>query len=444
MISAADAQDARVSARAEPTVLFRDGVLLEFESGLNAGVAPAPGRPTAGAMLLRAQVRLEVEHGLWAGVLELESRTRGSGRLVGVGRDTGDDGEAGLGQAFVRARLGDWTAYLGVRDLRAVTRFWGEPFFLDVTESEPAFARLIDSGQALRNLVYRDATEPVGALIRYDPMGALRVEAFAYRVFDTLWGPAGAGGDRISEDLFGVYIDLILHPEDLKGFVVLTDFRGGGDPSRPKSFNRGVDSGSDVYTAGGGFDLFLGEDKLVEVFAEGYRQFGRLARGVDKDGYAVRVGVRAVIERVEHSWFGELSAWEVSGDADPFDDEDGTFQSYENEDALAILQSNNYGLDIDANYRGAALSAGARGLCGFDIWIEAGTAAFVHRPRNDAGARFAPRGLGYEIDLEVRWPCAQGVQLSMTAALLFDSPAMDALAGRREAWLVALGGAFKF
>lgn len=427
--------------------LFRDGSLLEFEDALNAGVAPSAAQRSADLVSGRARLRLDIRYEKVSGVVEIETRSIDQGMFQGFGRDTADEIQLAVEQAFVRVRdfvADDITLYFGLRDVRAITRARGEPFFLDVTESESAFNRLAARG--VRNAVHRDTLEPVGLLFRYDPMGAVRIDAFAYRVFDNVGGASAGGGDRVDENLFGLYLDWFAHPEYTKGFLVVTDFQGGGDPTRPAAFNDRAGKNSDVVTIGGGVDLFFGEGKPFEVFAEGYGQFGRLMRGVNKSAYAFRAGARAVWLLDPHSWFVQVAVWEASGDSDPADGTDETFQSYENEDALALLQSNDYGLDIDANYRGVIVTAGVLEWERLDISIDWGAARFVHRPRSDAGARLAPHELGHEIDVDVRWQYAPEFALFLTAAFLFDSSAMQRLSsnGRRESWLLVIGGTFRY
>jgi hypothetical protein len=427
--------------------LFRDGSLLEFENAVNAGIAPAASQRSADLVGGRARLRLDIRYDQVSGVIEIETRNIDQGTFQGFGRDTADEVQIAVEQAFIRVRdflADDVTLFLGIRDVRAVTRAWGEPFFLDVAESESAFNRFAMRG--LRNFVHRDTLEPAGVLVRYDPMGPVRIEAFAYRVFDNLGGAAAGGGDRVDENLFGIYVDWFAHPEYTKGFLIVTDFQGGGDPTRPAAFNDQAGKNSDVVTVGGGVDLFFGEGKPFEAFAEGYGQFGRLTRGVNKSAYAFRAGARAVWLLDLHSWFIQAAIWEASGDSDPANGTDETFQSYENEDVLAILQSNDYGIDIDTNYRGFVVTAGILGWERFDISIDWGAARFVHRPRNDAGARYAPHELGHEIDIDVRWQYTPEFALFLTAAFLFDSSAMHRMSsnGSRESWLLVIGGNFRY
>jgi hypothetical protein len=151
----------------------------------------------------------------------------------------------------------------------------------------------------------------------------------------------------------------------------------------------------------------------------------------------------------EPSWFLQAAIWEVSGDDDPADGTDRTFQSYENEDALAILQSNDYGWDIDTNYRGFIVTGGILGWSiadagRLDVSVDFGGARFVHRVRNDAGARFTPHGLGYEIDLDAKWQYAPEFSIFATAAVLVDSAVLDQLTSNRETFLIVFGGSFKF
>lgn len=437
-----------------PYVLFRDGGLREAESGLNGGVVPVPRQTSAALATGQARLRLDVAYRKISAVIEIGTDNVDAGRFEGVGPDTTSDAPVSIQQAFLRVRdllVEDVSLYLGIRDLRATGRFWGEPFFLDVTHSESAFDRFVGSGRALRNFVFRDSLEPVGALLRYDPMGPVRAEAFAYKISNGIGGSRPIGGDRVDEDLLGIYVDGFAHPEYTKGFLVFTDFRGGGDPTRPPAFNQIVRRGSDVFTAGGGVDLFFGEGKPIEVFGEGYGQFGRLTRGVEKRAYAFRAGTRLMTVLEGHSWFVEGIVWEASGDRNPADDHDDTFQSYENEQALAILQSQDYGLDIDTNYRGFRLTGGLLGLAidkagALDLSIDFGGARFVHRVRDDAGARFLPHELGYEIDLDVRWAYAPELSFFLTVATLFDSSVLSRIStdGTRSTWLVVFGGSFRY
>lgn len=391
-------------------------------------------------------------------VLSLEAATRTVEE--GEERGGGEGFVQELGPVIRRAELavqplGDEgpTLSVGVRPHRYLSRFGDEAFFLDLGGAESAFAGLNDAASTVTNETYRDRVYPVGILARFDTLPA-RMDAFFFRLRDDLWEAESPGGDRVEEIVAGGFADVILDPERLRLFALGTGFLGAGDPRRDGGFNRQARRGSVIGTAGGGAELYLGARKELQVFGEAYAQFGAL-RGsasftpggaVRKSASAWRAGVRwagVTASRYEKKYSFEVVAWEVSGDGNPADRTDRAFQSYEAESALEMIQGDRWGLDIDTNYRGIRATLGGGGWSLGPGILEgnarAGFAWFVHAPRDAAGNRIAPRSIGSEFDVELTWRLSEEFSWRAAGAWLADSDALDATAGRRDAWVVLFG-----
>lgn len=126
------------------------------------------------------------------------------------------------------------------------------------------------------------------------------------------------------------------------------------------------DDETSIVTIGGGFDLH-GLAEGLEIYGEGYAQFGKAGRvvglgfdeGLRAKGRAGQLGVEFRLRDENQTWFGANVTF-VSGD----DDEDlddagvGTFIGYENVRDLLILEDMYFGFDVDRNYLAFKIQAG--------------------------------------------------------------------------------------
>ncbi|HYE99137.1 MAG TPA: hypothetical protein VEJ18_09520, partial [Planctomycetota bacterium] len=153
-------------------------------------------------------------------------------------------------------------------------------------------------------------------------------------------------------------------------------------------------------TFGAGWNGYLGEKRWLELFAEAYVQGGALLDNVRKRAYAAQAGARAFLGP---AWL-EGAASLRGGDRDPGDDRDEAFQSYENENRFLILQSAEFGLDVDTNLLLVRASAGygPTPLGGHPL-----------RLRLDVGR--------FEADEELAGETAWGVEADLTAELEWNA-----------------------
>jgi hypothetical protein len=135
------------------------------------------------------------------------------------------------------------------------------------------------------------------------------------------------------------------------------------------------------------------------------------------------------------------------------DDEEGRFLSYENNDAAIIVEGNEFGLDIDTNYRSMQFSGGfevslleksfhPRALVAFFSFLE----AIPLPPDPVFGVAGRDDNLGTELDLAVDLPWSEGLTLSAGAAFLFGAEALREFTLEREeqASLFTLGVRVQF
>ena len=241
----------------------------------------------------------------------------------------------------------------GIQDLRIQNRpiGIGEPFFLDLTESEPFFSGVTFPPPAsaappalttaVRNTTARAVLNPVGVRLRYDPNPFIMAEAFALNIREA---PGGLPLHQ-SEYVVG------LHASAALGEFVSVFLLG--------TFHSGPFHGSRVWTVGPGVDAYLDDPRTLEIFAEAYGQFGSLIdeAGIDieKEGaWAATAGVRKTFDG-----FWIEGAYEFrTGDQDASDSKDNAFQSYEGSDRFLVLESDEFGLDFDMNTRAVKLAAG--------------------------------------------------------------------------------------
>jgi len=419
----------RVSGDLWTAYALTDGVLVDAQAGLNAGAASS-GANAIDRFTGRARVRFDIQASeRVSGVVEIESRSRDLGVRLGFARDDADEPKMDIEQAYVRAKdfLMDGADLLfGVQDLRYALRPHGEAVLLDVTESESAFAGRNTANTAMRNVTFPDTLEPAGLVWRVDPRGGWRVDVFAMKVLDNASGVSAGGAPPRDESVYGVYFDAIPDPERVKVFAVMALFHGGVP-------------GADVGTFGLGADFYFGGEKELEVFAEVYLQRGDFAKGIDKSAEAVLGGARWVMFLERGTLAFEASGFLASGDRDAADSTEESFQSFESMSRLAILQSDEWGLDIDTNYRVFTLTAQLK-VDDVELTLAAGMARFDHAPRDAAGARYmVEKELGFEVDLDVRWRFDPSLEFFARVASLSDCDVMFLLTGDGEAMLFLAG-----
>jgi hypothetical protein len=203
-----------------------------------------------------------------------------------------------------------------------------------------------------------------------------------------------------------------------------------------------------IETFGTGVDGYLGTERLIEVFFEVYGQTGTLTTDpftVRKSAYAFNVGTRFLMEG-GWAWI-EPAFSERTGDRRPGDHRDSAFQSYENENRFLILQSSEFGLDVDTNVRlvRAAVGAGPIPLAeGRPLRVQLDVGRFTAmQPLPQAGAS---RQWGVETDLSATWGYNASLAFKIQGAILWDSGLLGALTAtdRSQAYMIVAGADFRF
>lgn len=387
-----------------------------------------------------------------------------------IGAD-GADKDLEVEQAYIDIKqvVTDFiTLRLGMQDVRYKNTVHEDPFFMDLTESESAWSGASSDGYRLTNSVNRTTLEPVGILARLAMAEQpWTLDLFYFTVSENIAGGTGEAkqderiaGAVFSYDLAGIVAAL----DALKAGIMLVQF-GGGTASPSATARQG---GQNVRTWGLNFDL-MAMEKQIEVFGEFYTQSGTVfedtsARGdLDQSGQAFQFGARYVpaMENLKNYW-AELKYSKISGDENPADSDNEQFMSYENVDDFIVMESNDFGLDWDANYKAWKLKVGANDIAALGEFgkisatlkygmfktdetvytIDAtGAGGTLAGTTNQFAAIGSGDKLGNEFDLNVELSHSKNVRFYWTYGLLMGSDALDDATPSSESktWVAVIG-----
>lgn len=378
----------------------------------------------SGRIGLRADVEVK---DFVTGVVELENRSFEDGANLPFS-DSPTDSTLDLRQGYLEVGqflTPELALRLGVQNVVLRNRPHDDPFFLDLGESESFFSGFSAADRAIGSTADRDFGQATGARAFWSPAEILTVQAFAM-VYEE------GGGTPHDESVYGVVANSLI-AEHWAVFLLLVA-SSGGDPGL-----------STVYTGGAGIDGYFGDAKELELFAEIYGQGGALQRTPDrirKEAYAVNLGARYLGLFTPKLWIE--AAWSHrSGDRRAGDDHDQAFQSYENVNRFLILESGEFGLDLDTNLSQlrAGLGAGPFDVAGRPLRVQVDVGRFVAVTPPVAGDA---RDWGIESDLTVRWDYNESLTFSLKGADLTGSEVFEQLTGHRHAWLFLLSAGLKF
>lgn len=381
----------------------------------------------SGRVTLRADV--ELRHEISA-VFELENRSFDEGRNIPFSSDPEED-EIAIKKAYVEVpRFADLplALRLGIQEVSARNRPHDEAFFLRIGESESFWAGF--SATHIRNTVDRDVQEATGFRLTWDLAPVASLHAFGVVSEE-------GGSSKADEQAYGLLANAALS-ESLSLWLLA-------------AWMAGPEHGQDVWTVAAGTDAYFGAGKQVELFAEGYLQRGHAVQRLRKSAFAFQAGARWVGAPVELVWLEAAYALR-SGDEDPADGRDQAFQSYEDENRFLILQSAEFGLDVDTNVRlvRAAAGVGPLSVAGRPLrfQLDVGSFAADDLLRDAAGAPFSAsrRRWGLEADVSARWSYSESVSFWAKAARLEGSSLLERLTpgGDDGATLAVAGADVKF
>jgi hypothetical protein len=288
-------------------------------------------------------------------------------------------------------------------------------------EEEIGDARLVEAG-------FPDVQDPVGATVTY-ASGAAR--------FDLVVLPAVIEAGTASDDDALYAVDFWYALDDRGSrvgvIVVLSAFQMSGPV-----IDDGINENTAMWTVGGGFDL-KGLIAGVELFGEVYFQFGDAGQfdvagpateDLEAGGLAFQAGFewRHTVGNPMPIWAG-ASVVHFSGDDDAAgsgDTDVDRFAAYEGMNELMILESMDYGFDVDSNYTAFKIWAGTAFTAVNKDDLEVSALVGIGRASEDMN--FAGQGedrLGNELDLHLRWSMMKQLTLRVDAAFLFGSDVLE-------------------
>lgn len=406
--------------------LYRSPQIEDAGAQLNlfAPGTEGPSTQWSGRVSLRAD--LEVKDFV-SGVIELENRSFEDGINKPFGASP-PDSTTQIKQGYIEAGQflhPDVNLRIGVQDVTYRNRPQDEPFFMDLGESEPFGSGFQAAGGFVGNSVDRTITQSAGLRLFWSPFEIMSVQAFWMVVVE-------AGGSSQDEAVYGLVANSLL-AEHVSAWVLATMVTGGDS-------NRG-----DIGTVGAGIDAYLDDGKYVELFTEVYGQAGTLVHApgaVHKRAYAFNAGARAFVCGCRKLWF-EVAASRRSGDRGAGNDVDQAFQSYENVNRFVILESSEFGLDVDTNVttvRGV-IGVGPFDVSGRPLRIQLDVGRFAAVTALQVGGS---RQWGTETDLSFIWSYNESFVLSLKGAWLADSELLKELADENHAVTVVFGADLRF
>ncbi len=443
---------------------FWDGVLVESASNLSNGFrgtesGSAGSKDSEDAFFGRLTLRLDTTVGNVRFFAEAETKSVDQGSLQRFGIDDLDRLNISLEQAFIVVE--DWICkgtrlQLGVQDVVWKLRPHGESMFMDITESESFYEGANTNITQFRNTVYRDTSEPVGLRLSYKIENApwLTLDAYIFKVLED-------GSPQLDEQFLAIRGGIT--PSDRTYAQLIVALVKGGRQVAGISEGKG----QNVLTYGLGLDQYIDDLKKIEVFADVYLQSGTLRndsdlvpatlrKKIDKDAFAYNFGLRGnILQNGSFLWWAEISRIRYSGDNNPLNSEDNSFQSYENVNQFIILEDKEVGLDIDTNYKGTKITIGADNIFisekfkDISLRLDAGRFdldKLAHKPGQTTLIQSNEKKLGVEYDLTVNWAYTKELAFQLKAAMLDGSQALDVLSRKSEknANLLLLGCLFKW
>jgi hypothetical protein len=402
--------------------VYRSAAIDQTGALLN-GIAPVQAGSEnfwSGRLSLRTDVEVK---DFVSGVLELENRSfeRGINKPFGA---VPPDSPIHIRQGYIE--VGEFLTSglnlrVGVQNVVYRNRPQDDAFFMNLSESEGFFRGFNPAGNDIVNTVDREISQPVGVRVSYAPFEIMTFQAF--------WIVTGERGGTDDETVYGFAANSLLG-EFWSAWLLF-------------AFVTGTDGLDGIATLGVGIDGYFFDDRSLEVFAEGYLQGGTLVDrpNVRKRAFAANLGARYLGFFDRKLWF-EAALSHRSGDRRAGDDHDQAFQSYEYVNRFLIMDSAEFGLDVDTNVTCARMTVGV-GPFQVDgrplrVQLDVGRFGAV------APVLSVSRGWGVESDLGVTWNYNESFNLTAKAAWLADSDVLHELTGESHAWIFVFGADLRF
>ena len=410
-----------VSGMVDLKYVYTMGSILDATDG----TAPVPGPATgtaddvdasnfwSGRFTIDLDVRLSDKV---SALIEMENRRIDGGANVNLGSDTfTSDSTVNFEQAYIHvAEFLDpkLALRLGLQDVR-----YRDGFFVDVSEAESAWT--------LATLTAARDT----------------VEAAGFRAF---W----AGGEKWDLDLGYYTIVEAGSPRADEGLLAL---HGNWEATEKLKFEGLVALMHNGTSATGAIAGFSPKDAEVwsfgvsvdwapinnlTVFGDAIWQTGRItddtAPGVaggtssEHSGTGIRAGAKYVFDASIHPYV-QIEYWRFSGDDKTDASVNHDFISYENNDQFLIVEDNDFGIDIDANYSAWKATIGAQVTDTFSVMAEVGFFDFVAPSAYNTAAAELNSGdsIGTELDVTGRWDYSKSLTFEATVAALVGSDLLD-------------------
>jgi hypothetical protein len=327
---------------------------------------------------------------------------------------------------------------LGVSTWSFDTRGRGNPMAFAPRQSQ-LFTRNIDSyaaadGQEAAVARFGEA----GFMDTLDPVGATLTYTRGTVVIDLVLLPAMIEGGTPTDDEAMYAVDIWLKIDE-KGSRVgvilgLNSFTSNGVPAAGNSFN----NETAMITFGFGADIRMIEG--LQIWGEFYIQrgdAGQIAAAVNEDtldanGRAFQLGLewRHTVGNPMPIWAG-LSYINYSGDSDTTANQDvDRFASYEGMAELMIIESMDFGYDIDTNYNAIKLWAGVALTAASKDDLEISAMVGICKHTEDVTTPSGDEdGLGNEVDLHLKWNLSKQAALRLDLAMLFGSDSLEGAMG---------------
>jgi hypothetical protein len=408
-----------------------DGVYRDddyFDAALGDAITGAPGSAlgwdgsstpsNGGDSFLMPWISIDIDTQLSQGVNALLTLETPFNEFVDNVGGSGSGRSLDVEQAYVRwmgAFVPDLTLVVGIQEYVVDFAGNGDPFLVDVSRSENAFSNptaAADFGTPQSPSSGSPSSQEGAGALGEIQLGDAELDLFYFVLEETF---------RLEEDsaFFGAVLDYGFETRDWNGTLGILFVDMQNDPS------------SDVFTAGGGGHVETASGGL-KFYAEGYGQFGRylnhlsgFGRITQKRSFGAFGGIRYVIPGLDEMrpWI-DASYWEVSGDDQGNDGENGSFVSLEGNNDTIVIEDSYYGLDIDQNYR-AVKAKGGLNLT--EDWSVEALYAYFELQDNSNGTSSNQTGhdkLGEEVDLTVHFRATDYLNFRLGTGWLLDPVAL--------------------